>query len=184
LAVRRDVKKVDFGLSLPVFSASPWERPARKTNPSSRSSSHCDPCWRRPKPRSPRHHPSKRHGSSRGPPYCVIGLRRNPQFGPRPNGAQGRAVGPVLARHRPLHGAGMELERYGPIGPTRMASRSQHSSSMRARMVAKSSAARGRLMASPPGLVEFLWRSMDSGPARVIVGWLILPGKSRVGTGR
>ena len=51
---------------------------------------------------------------------------------------------------------------------------------MRARMVSKSSAARGRFTVSPPfALVEFWWRSMAYGPSATRVRWLILKRKSR-----
>ena len=58
--------------------------------------------------------------------------------------------------------------------------RSRRSSSRRARMVAKSSAARGRFTASPPSLVEFWWRSTACGPVLGEgVGGLILGRKSQ-----
>ena len=86
------------------------------------------------------------------PPWAEAGLRRQP-------------ADRIGARHR--------RSRWASLSLGLVPSRSRRSSSIRARMVAKSSAARGRFTAFPPfGSVSF-WRSLDRSRAgREAEPWL------------
>ena len=119
-------------------------------------------CWRRRKQNFQYQPRPRGRGCKRGPRCCASGLRRNQKSRSRPSRASretdGLVLGAVISRCDPYS---YLAERCGrsrgkSLAGACVASRSRRSSSMRARMAAKSSAARGRFMFPPVHSVAFL----------------------------
>ena len=122
---------------------------------------------------SRRQHQPQRPSSRRGPRRCVSGLRRNQESSSRPNWPRigpdwrswfGPAAGSTFCQYQ-------YVLRRGRVGgsdcisvwPAFPCSRSRRSSSMRARIVAKSSAARGLFMSPPvPFVAVFFYGAVCS----------------------
>jgi len=152
----------------------------------------CGPRWQKPRRKFSPHHQPRSRGSRRGPRCCVNGLRRSQlcrsqsrlHIGPGCRTCPGaRLISrcdqyPILAER--IGGSDCK-----PLSGACARSRSRRSSSMRARILAKSSAARGRFTAFPPfRSVSFDDRSIACElAARPSVVGLIIGGKPRHGLG-